>query len=82
MSQLLLSALPVVCPNCDGYNPPRSATCVLCGQALEKAAPAPRQTPAPVMRPVTPPPGRPAAVASFPRPGEAPPPAAPPLHPS
>ncbi|MCY1032625.1 FHA domain-containing protein [Corallococcus sp. BB11-1] len=82
MSQLLLSALPVVCPHCDGYNPPRSATCVLCGQALEEAA-APRPTPAPVAaRPVTPPPGRPVAVASFPRPGEVPAPAVSPLHPS
>ncbi|WP_223645170.1 FHA domain-containing protein [Corallococcus sp. EGB] len=74
MSQLLLSALPVVCPHCDGYNPPRSATCVLCGQALEEAAPAPRPAAAPPARPGTPPPaaspGRPAAVASFTRPGE------------
>ncbi|NOJ82235.1 hypothetical protein HNV28_28575, partial [Myxococcus xanthus] len=33
MSQLLLSSLAVVCPNCDGYNSPRSAACVLCGRA-------------------------------------------------
>lgn len=86
MSQLLLSALPVVCPNCDGYNPPRSATCVLCGQALSEAAPPPRPTITSPQRPVTPPPGvaqgRPAAVASFPRPGEVPGPAVAPLHPS
>ncbi|GMU03206.1 hypothetical protein KH5H1_73270 [Corallococcus caeni] len=86
MSQLLLSALPVVCPNCDGYNPPRSATCVLCGQALEEAAAAPRPVAAPPARPATPPPaagpGRPAAVASFTRPGEVLAPPAPPLHPS
>ncbi|HEX8821881.1 MAG TPA: FHA domain-containing protein [Archangium sp.] len=41
MSQLLLSALAVVCPNCDGYNPPRAETCASCGTPLvETAAPA------------------------------------------
>jgi len=41
MSQLLLSALAVVCPNCDGHNPPRAQTCASCGTALvETAAPA------------------------------------------
>ncbi|QSQ15073.1 FHA domain-containing protein [Myxococcus landrumensis] len=71
MSQLLLSALSVVCPNCDGFNPPRSASCVLCGQALAEA-PAPAAKPAAkaaaTSRPpsVTPQGGRPAAVASFP----------------
>ncbi|MCP3143298.1 FHA domain-containing protein [Pyxidicoccus xibeiensis] len=72
MSQLLLSALSVVCPNCDGYNSPRSATCTLCGQALVEA-PAPRPpagkpgTAAP--RPTAAPPaGRPAAVSTFPGP--------------
>ncbi|MBN8471701.1 FHA domain-containing protein [Corallococcus exiguus] len=80
MSQLLLSALPVVCPNCDGFNPARSATCALCGQAMEEAAPAPRPAATTPPRPVTPPPGagRPAAVASFTRPGE---PVAPPTPP-
>lgn len=84
MSQLLLSALPVVCPNCDGYNPPRSATCALCGQALEEAAPAPRVVAAPPPRPATPPPGpgRPAAVSSFMRPGEVLAPPTPPPPPS
>ncbi|MBZ4409548.1 FHA domain-containing protein [Myxococcus sp. XM-1-1-1] len=73
MSQLLLSALSVVCPNCDGFNPPRSATCVLCGQATGEAptAKAPASKPATTGRPppaVTPQGGRPAAVASFPGP--------------
>jgi pSer/pThr/pTyr-binding forkhead associated (FHA) protein len=39
MSQLLLSVLAVVCPNCDGHNPPRTETCASCGTALQ-AAPA------------------------------------------
>ena len=34
MSQLLLSSLAVVCPNCDGYNPPRAEDCASCGTAL------------------------------------------------
>ncbi|MCY1014447.1 FHA domain-containing protein [Pyxidicoccus sp. MSG2] len=71
MSQLLLSALAVVCPNCDGYNPPRSAACVLCGQALEEpsAARPPAARPAGATpRPVAPPPGRPVAVSTFPGP--------------
>ncbi|MBF5041125.1 FHA domain-containing protein [Simulacricoccus sp. 17bor-14] len=34
MSQLLLSSLAVVCPNCDGYNPPQSAACQACGTSL------------------------------------------------
>ncbi|MFY2558367.1 FHA domain-containing protein [Corallococcus terminator] len=73
MSQLLLSALSVVCPNCDGFNPPRSASCVLCGQALGDAPaarpPAAKSAP-PTARPpaATPQGGRPAAVASFPGP--------------
>ncbi|TQF12962.1 hypothetical protein FJV41_26195, partial [Myxococcus llanfairpwllgwyngyllgogerychwyrndrobwllllantysiliogogogochensis] len=72
MSQLLLSALSVVCPNCDGFNPPRSASCVLCGQALGDA-PAARPAaakPSATARPpaATPQGGRPAAVASFPGP--------------
>jgi len=70
MSQLLLSSLAVVCPNCDGYNSPRSAACTLCGQALSEQSPAP-QTAAPrpplaVARPGTPPGSRPVAVSSFP----------------
>jgi pSer/pThr/pTyr-binding forkhead associated (FHA) protein len=84
MSQLLLSALPVVCPHCDGFNPPRSATCTLCGQALEEAA-APPKPAAAAPRAVTPPPPgpqRPAAVASFPRPGEVASPPTPPPPPS
>lgn len=31
MSQLLLSVLGVVCPNCDEYNPPKTAKCGACG---------------------------------------------------
>lgn len=62
MSQLLLSSLAVVCPTCDGYNAPLAAACQACGAALG-AAPTP--APAPSRAP-------PAAVASFPRPGEAP----------
>ena len=73
MSQLLLSALAVVCPNCDGYNPPRSAACVLCGQALEEAARPPAMKPAGATpRPAAPAAGRPVAVSTFPGPkGEA-----------
>ena len=37
MSQLLLSALAVVCPNCDGYNPPRAEVCASCGTSLTEA---------------------------------------------
>lgn len=37
MSQLLLSALAVVCPNCDGYNPPRAEACASCGTSLSEA---------------------------------------------
>ena len=75
MSQLLLSALAVVCPNCDGHNPPRAQTCASCGTALvETAAPAKssaaRASPAPS-------PGKPGAGARPPlisgRPPEAPP---------
>ena len=40
MSQLLLSALAVVCPNCDGYNAPRTGACGQCGTGLFEAAPA------------------------------------------
>ncbi|MBZ4416436.1 FHA domain-containing protein [Myxococcus sp. RHSTA-1-4] len=72
MSQLLLSALAVVCPNCDGYNSPRSASCALCGQALGEASPArpPASKPAvPAARPTAPPAaGRPVAVSTFPGP--------------
>ncbi|WP_309889087.1 FHA domain-containing protein [Archangium sp.] len=75
MSQLLLSALAVVCPNCDGHNPPRAQTCESCGTALvETAAPAKssaaRASPAPS-------PGKPGAGVRSPlisgRPPEAPP---------
>jgi pSer/pThr/pTyr-binding forkhead associated (FHA) protein len=46
MSQLLLSVLAVVCPNCDGHNPPRSEVCASCGAALVPAATkAPARTP-------------------------------------
>jgi pSer/pThr/pTyr-binding forkhead associated (FHA) protein len=38
MSQLLLSVLAVVCPNCDGHNPPRTEVCTSCGTALVAAA--------------------------------------------
>ncbi|ADO71426.1 FHA domain protein [Stigmatella aurantiaca DW4/3-1] len=69
MSQLLLSALAVVCPNCDGHNPPRAATCGLCGTGLGDAPP-PRVVPArpapSAARPGASPPGaaaRPTAVA-------------------
>lgn len=34
MSQLLLSALGVVCPNCDEYNPPKAPKCGACGTGL------------------------------------------------
>ena len=86
MSQLLLSSLSVVCPTCDGFNPPRSASCVLCGQALGDAPATrpPAAKPAVTARPpaATPQGGRPAAVASFPGPasktGE---PASPPVTP-
>ncbi|QSQ27033.1 FHA domain-containing protein [Pyxidicoccus parkwayensis] len=73
MSQLLLSALAVVCPNCDGYNPPRSAACAVCGQSLEEAARSPAGKPAGAPpRPVAPAAGRPVAVSNFPGPkGEA-----------
>ena len=40
MSQLLLSTLAVVCPNCDGYNAPRTGACGQCGTGLFEAAPA------------------------------------------
>ncbi len=70
MSQLLLSSLAVVCPNCDGYNAPRSAACTLCGQALGDQPPAPQpaatRPPLAVARPGTPPGSRPVAVSSFP----------------
>lgn len=42
MSQLLLSALAVVCPTCDGYNPPRTEVCTTCATPLSEAAAAPR----------------------------------------
>ncbi|HYO52147.1 MAG TPA: hypothetical protein VEU50_05100, partial [Archangium sp.] len=49
MSQLLLSALAVVCPNCDGYNPPRAEVCASCGTSLSEAPattkPPPSRTP-------------------------------------
>ena len=76
MSQLLLSALAVVCPNCDGYNPPRTEVCGSCGTSLiETPAPAKassaRATPAsPSGRPVSATPRAPMASA---RPPEAPP---------
>ncbi len=76
MSQLLLSALAVVCPNCDGHNPPRATVCASCGTSLREAPatarpPPARATPAsPASRPV---PG----VARTP-PGGARPPEAPP----
>ncbi|MFL5359247.1 FHA domain-containing protein [Archangium sp.] len=59
MSQLLLSALAVVCPNCDGHNPPRAEVCASCGTSLSEAPatskPPPSQsTPAsPSARPVS-----------------------------
>src|SRR5205823_6203752 len=34
MSQLLLSSLAVVCPNCDAYNAPASAVCATCATPL------------------------------------------------
>ncbi|QDE68284.1 hypothetical protein BHS09_15585 [Myxococcus xanthus] len=64
MSQLLLSSLAVVCPNCDGYNSPRAAACVLCGQALGE--PAATKPPLAVARPGTPTGSRPVAVSNFP----------------
>ncbi|MBJ6763866.1 FHA domain-containing protein [Myxococcaceae bacterium JPH2] len=86
MSQLLLSALPVVCPNCDGLNPPRSAACALCSQALVSAPAARPVAPAGTPpRPAAPPPapaGRPVAVATFPRAGEPTAPPTPPPPPS
>jgi pSer/pThr/pTyr-binding forkhead associated (FHA) protein len=65
MSQLLLSSLAIVCPTCDGYNPPQSAACQACGAPLgaRPAAAAP-----PVRAPGT----APAPVASFAKPGEPP----------
>ncbi|HZI10705.1 MAG TPA: FHA domain-containing protein [Myxococcus sp.] len=70
MSQLLLSALAVVCPNCDGYNPPRSSACGVCGHALGDARP-PAAAKAAPGKPA-PPPGRPVAVSTFPGPGPKP----------
>jgi len=35
MSQLLLSVLAVVCPTCDGHNPPRAEACASCATALQ-----------------------------------------------
>ncbi|XXF75281.1 FHA domain-containing protein [Myxococcaceae bacterium GXIMD 01537] len=76
MSQLLLSALAVVCPNCDGHNPPRAAACGLCGTSLVEAPPArPAAKQAAPTRPPAVPPSptnRPVAVTAFPRPGEPP----------
>ena len=37
MSQLLLSALAVVCPTCDGHNPPRAEVCATCATPLAEA---------------------------------------------
>ncbi|MFP2931097.1 hypothetical protein ACLESO_39075, partial [Pyxidicoccus sp. 3LG] len=75
MSQLLLSALAVVCPNCDGYNSPRSSACAVCGQPLAESSPArsPASKPGVAAPRPVPPTGRPAAVATFPGPkaGEA-----------
>jgi pSer/pThr/pTyr-binding forkhead associated (FHA) protein len=45
MSQLLLSALAVVCPNCDGYNPPRAEGCASCGTSLFEAPPTAKPPP-------------------------------------
>jgi pSer/pThr/pTyr-binding forkhead associated (FHA) protein len=76
MSQLLLSTLAVVCPTCDGYNPPRTDACASCGTSLvETPTPAKhsaaRATPASSPgRPVSAPPRPPASGA---RPSEAPP---------
>lgn len=55
MSQLLLSALAVVCPSCDGHNPPRAEACALCGTRLTEAPAArPAAKPAAAPRPVAP----------------------------
>jgi pSer/pThr/pTyr-binding forkhead associated (FHA) protein len=76
MSQLLLSALAVVCPNCDGYNPPRAETCASCGTSLvETAAPA-KASPARSMP--APSPGRPGSGVPRTPPVAARPPEAPP----
>lgn len=50
MSQLLLSALAVVCPSCDGHNPPRAEVCASCATPLletAQASAAPRAAAAP-----------------------------------
>jgi hypothetical protein len=77
MSQLLLSSLAVVCPNCDGYNPPRTGACGQCGTGLFEAVPAkpaaPRSTSG--TRPAAATGSRP-ALASSPQPGTAAPRAA------
>ncbi|WNG25839.1 FHA domain-containing protein [Cystobacter fuscus] len=49
MSQLLLSVLAVVCPNCDGHNPPRTEVCASCGAPL--AAPASKSPARPTGKP-------------------------------
>ncbi|PTL75891.1 FHA domain-containing protein [Vitiosangium sp. GDMCC 1.1324] len=76
MSQLLLSALAVVCPNCDGYNPPRAEVCASCGTPLSEAPatarpPPSRSTPASSA-------GKPVSGVSRTPPGAARPPEAPP----
>jgi len=58
MSQLLLSVLAVVCPNCDGHNPPRAEVCASCATPLQAASKPPAR-----------PAGKPGAEASRPASG-------------
>ncbi|WP_257460906.1 FHA domain-containing protein [Archangium lipolyticum] len=76
MSQLLLSALAVVCPNCDGYNPPRAEACASCGTPLIETPAPVNASPARVAP--APSPARPVPGVPRPPPGTARPPEAPP----
>ncbi len=80
MSQLLL-ALAVVCPNCDGYNPPRTNVCASCGTSLSETPAAAKHSAS--RAPPASSPGKPAAGKSRTPEGSARPPESPPgLRPS
>lgn len=65
MSQLLRSALAVVCPSCDGHNPPRATACSACGRALA-ALPAAASAKAAAAAPPSKPTGQPKSAGSPP----------------
>ncbi len=82
MSQLLLSVLAVVCPNCDGHNPPLSEVCATCatplgaGRASARSSSRQGSDSPPGLRPSsrTPPPVPSVGVPTAPRPPAAAPP--------